>query len=174
MIERFVARNSPWRMLLLLFLALGLVALCAWIAGLFGAQPDPGKAWAGWLGTAIFGLCAMVALPRLFNRDEAIVVDAQGVYWARWSERTIPWLAIKAVERHTVQGQSFLCLSLDDPSRHPSDRMLGMLSGVTRGLGFGDVAVSVQGTDRSIDELIDAIERFSPKGRGGPWLRLEP
>ena len=173
MIERFVARNSPVRMLFFLVLSLGLAVLGAWVAGLFGPAPEPGMAWAGWICLAVFGLGALSMVPRLFNRGEQIAVDHQGVYWAQWSERTIPWLAIRAVERRTVQKESYLCLTLDDPSRHPPDGMFGALSRPRRWFGMGDIAIGVRGTDRSLDELADAIARFSPKGPRAPDLRLE-
>jgi hypothetical protein len=173
MAERFVARPSPGRLALLILASLGFVALGAWIAGAFGPPPAPGKVWIGYLAAGFFGLCALVLFRRLFDRDDQIVVDDQGVAWKQWSERTIPWLAIKAIERRSVRGEQFICLTLDDPSRYAPGGMLGGMSRFNRMFAFGDVAITTRGTDKSIDELIAAIERFSPKGPRAPQLRLD-
>jgi hypothetical protein len=173
MVERFVARNSPGRVLLLVLLSLCFAAASAWVAGALGPPPAPGKVWAGYLGIVFFGLCAPVLFRRLFDRDDQIVVDDQGIFWKQWSQRTIPWLAIQAIERRRVRSEQFVCLTLDDPSRHPSDGLLGRLAGTNRTFGFGHVAITMQGTDKSIAEMIAAIERFSPEGPRAPQLRLD-
>jgi len=171
MVERFVARPSPGRLMLLLLAALALVALGLWIAGAFGPPPDPGQAWIGYVVAPLFGLAALVGIRRLFDRDDQIIIDDQGIYCKAWSDRTIPWLAIRAIERHSYKNQDFISLTLDDPSRY-SLGGLARMQGLNRMLGFGDVSLTTAGTDRTLDELLDALERFSPKGPRGPQLLL--
>lgn len=163
--DRFVARNSRFRLLLLILLAIGFVVAGAWIAGLFGPPPRAGREWAGWLSMFFFGLCAVIAVPRLFDRSDQIVIDRNGVFWRRWSEMTIPWSAVQSWQIGQVRNQRFVCLSLRDAAQFPRAGVGALLGGVNRGMGFGDVALTAVGTDRSFDEMLAAVERWAPDPR---------
>ena len=117
--DAFVARPSPFRTGLLLLGALGFVALGLFFVGAFGPVPRPGSEWVGWLSILFFGFCFAAGLPRLFDRRDQIVVDGSGILWCQWSEATIPWSAIRAIEEHEVRRQKFLCLHLEDPVFRP-------------------------------------------------------
>jgi hypothetical protein len=172
MIERFVARTSPGRVASLLLGCIAFVALGAWLAGAFGPPPDRGKVWAGYLAVFLFGACALALLRRLFDGGDQIVVDDQGIAWSQWSDRTIPWSAIKAIERRRLRSQEFICLTLEDPSRYTPGGTRGWLLRFNRIIGFGDVAITVSGTDKSVSELAAAVESFCPTGARAPVLRL--
>ena len=53
-----------------------------------------------------------------------------------------------------VHRQKFLALELDTPERY---RKPGRASGLESAMGFGDVAVGVQATDRRFDDLLAAV-----------------
>lgn len=160
--ERFVARDSPWRLSLLLLAAIAFVAAGLWIAGLFGPSPRPGMEWFGWLVAFFFALAPFRIVPRLLDRSDQMIVDRNGIYWRQWSETTIPWSAIRFFSKRSIRGQHFVCLHLKDPSMFARAGALGWLAAFNRGLNFGDVALTVTGTDRSHAELVAAIDRYAP------------
>ena len=157
--EAFVARPSGWRLALGLAGCLVFVLLGFWLAGLLGDARDPGSLWIGWLSILFFGACGVAILVRMRDRRDQIVVDRNGILWRQWSDTIIPWAAITAIDRRRIQGQSFLCLHLRDPSAYPSFRLLGRMAGLNRGIGFGDISISASGTDRKFVELEEAIGR---------------
>jgi len=161
--DRFVARDSPWRLSLLLLAAFACVALGLWIAGLFGPSPKPGMEWFGWLAAFFFALAPFRIVPRLLDRSDQMIIDRNGIYWRQWSEVTIPWSAIRHFSRRSVRGQQFVCLHLKDPSMFSRAGALAWLAAFNRRLNFGDVALTVTGTDRSHDELVAAIDRYAPE-----------
>jgi hypothetical protein len=163
--DRFVARNSLGRIALLLIGALIFVAGGLWLAGLFGPPPKPGREWIGWVAILFFGLGGLAMASRLFDRDDWLVVDRNGIRWRQWSEATIPWPAIRSWSQYSLRGQQFLCLQLKDPSQFPGSGIGAWLRGFNKAIGFGDIALSVAGTDRTFDELAAAVRRYAPPGR---------
>lgn len=164
MSDRFVARNSPGRLFLLLLASLAFVLLGLWVAGVFGPPPKPGREWLGWLCALFFGLAPFRLVPRLSDRSDQMVIDRNGIFWRQWSEMTIPWSAVRSVSQRSVKGQHFVCVHLKDASMFPRAGAGAWLAGFNRRLNFGDVALTVTGTDRSFAELAAAIERFAPDG----------
>jgi hypothetical protein len=161
--DRFVARDSPWRLCLILVGAVAFVAGGLWIAGLFGPSPKPGMEWFGWLAAFFFALAPFKLVPRLLDRSDQMIIDRNGIYWRQWSETTIPWSAIRFFSQRSIRGQHFVCLHLKDPSMFPRAGALAWLAAFNRSLNFGDVALTVTGTDRSHAELVAAIDRYAPE-----------
>ena len=173
--DRFVARNAPLRLLVLMAASIGFVALGLWIAGTFGPPPRPGREWIGWLAGTFFGICAVAFTRRLFDNGDQIVVDRNGIFWRQWSSMTIPWGAIKSFEQRTVRNQHFVAIYLKDASLFPRGEAAQLLGGLNKGLGFGDLAISAVGTDKSFAELLAAVEHFAPRDRVGfPYDRPAP
>jgi hypothetical protein len=163
--DRFVARNSLGRIALLLIGALIFVAGGLWLAGLFGPSPKPGREWIGWVTALFSGLAGLVLASRLFDREDWLVIDRNGIRWRQWSEATIPWSAIRSWSQYSVRRQKFLCLELKDPSQFPGSGSGAWLRGINKAIGFGDIALSVVGTDRKFDELAEAVRRYAPPER---------
>src|SRR4051812_21506771 len=109
---RFVARPSIPRLVLLLAASLVFDALGAWMAGLTGPAPRPGREWIGWASILFFGLGTVAIVLRLFDRDDQIIVDSRGLYWKRRSPDVIPWSEIVDVTEGQVRRQRFLCIFL--------------------------------------------------------------
>ncbi len=115
--------------------------------------------WAfGWFTILFFGACAATIAKQLFRTGPVIEIDQKGILWRRWSDEVIPWSAILQAEQRSVYSQKFLCLWLDAPERYPSRSTLGKLSALNKGMGFGDIALSTQGTDQSFEQLVEVVD----------------
>lgn len=112
----------------------------------------------GWFTILFFGACAVSIAKQLFRTGPVIEIDQKGILWRRWSDEIIPWSAILQTEQRSVYSQKFLCLWLDAPERYPSRSSFGKLSGLNKGMGFGDIALSTQGTDQSFDRLVEVVD----------------
>lgn len=153
----FVAKPSIWRQLLLLAGALGFVVAGAWIAGLLGSDYPQGREWLGWVCMIFFGACLVGIGLRLFESDDVLRIGPSGIWYRHWSTDTIPWHQITKVGVWEHRGQRTVLLHLVDPSRFPSTTLAGKLAAANRALTGGDIAINIIGTDRSVDELLDAI-----------------
>lgn len=118
----------------------------------------------GWAAVLIGVLGCAVAVRQMFRRDAVIEVDQGGLLWRRWSNTVIPWSAIADAQVRTMSGQQFLCLTLTEPDLYSSSSLTGRLAGMNKTMGFGDIAVGVQGTDRPMDELVEAVRRCRRAG----------
>lgn len=169
---RFEAHVSKGRTWIIILLALGFAAIGVGFASaatelarsvrlVFFRDPFILRVF-GWTAVVIGVLGAVIAARQLLRTGPVIEIDARGIRWLRWSDKFIPWSAITDAAPRAISGQQFLCLTLDRPEDHASRSITGMLAGMNRNMGFGDVAIGAQGTDRSIDELMDAVARFRP------------
>lgn len=156
----FVARPSLWRNALLVLGSLVFVLLGAWIAGLFGPAPNPDKAWSGWLCLVFFGLMGAVGIKRLFDRDDVLRINGEGIWYRLHADVVIPWTEIVEIGVFEYRGQKSIMLSLRDPSRYPASGVAKLLAAANRGVAGGDVAINLTATDRSFAEAAAAIDRF--------------
>ena len=158
--QSFVARSSPWRLLLLVAGALAFVALGVWIAGIAGPPPKPGREWIGWASIIFFGFCGIIGFRRVFDSSEQVKISSFGIYCKQWSEQTIPWSEITDISVWEFKRQKSLILQLAHPERYPSTTLLGKMAAVNRALTGGDVAISLTGMDRSFADALGAVEYF--------------
>jgi len=150
----------------MVFASLGFVALGLFLTGVLDGKPKPPFPWAGWIGIAFFGPAAFILARRLFDREPQLIVDERGIYSKHWSSKAVPWNEIQRIVHASVQRQHFLCVFLTNPDRHPPETFMGQAMRANRALGFGDLAISVTGTNRSFDELCRAVSRHWPHGLG--------
>ena len=159
--DAFVANVSRGRIALLLLGAIAFIAI-----GIFmvrGANRDPESALIGWASILFFGLCGVVIAGQLFRSGVDIQIDARGILWRRWSDETIPWAAITSLYPDSAGRQPFLCLTLFDPDAYRSTHIMGKFASINRYMQFGDISITIMGTDRSFGELLAAVERFAPR-----------
>lgn len=168
MADSFVARNSRIKTALMLAIVLGLLALTI-SPDYFGLRPKTQFAWIQWPAIALMGFAAVVFALRLFDDRDLIVVDRNGIMWRQWSDQPIPWSAISAfhIEKQHTRWPFYirhLCIDLHEPAQHPSTSARAKLFGRGWNLGYGDITVTTIGTETTVDELLEAMERFSAKG----------
>lgn len=160
----FEAHQDRRRIAVLIAVGLALVLSSVRLAGGFGPVSSI-RGWSpqalhvfGWVGIFLFGLGVAALVPRLFATGAEIRIDAEGVYLRSGGGQVIPWSAINRIT--TVDGGrvQLAYLFLNDPAVLRRRRRLGAKS-------FGDVAVSLQGTDGKISEMRAAFDHFAPGRR---------
>ena len=167
-VDSFVAYPSRWRRVLLTLSALGFVVLGLWMVGTFGPVPTSGRypymetLIIGWACLIFFGLCAMAHIPKLFETDEQLRIDASGIKYSQWSRGTIPWSEISAVTNWKYRRSRFIVLHLRHPHNFPGKGLAAFMAGFNRKLTNGDICISLTGTDRSYDDAMCAIGRYRP------------
>lgn len=183
--QQLVARVSKSKTLLLMLVAAGFVVTGVWLIGnadeiaattqrAFLRSPTVSRA-VGWLVVLCFGVGGVVIARQLFRSEPVMEIDSRGILWRRWSDQVVPWSAIVRAEPRAVYNQNFLCLWLDAPERYPARSTLGKLSGMNKAMGFGDLSLSMQGTDQSFDRLLEVVgthlaarDRLAGAGSGQP------
>ncbi|MGY4397996.1 hypothetical protein ACVWZA_003198 [Sphingomonas sp. UYAg733] len=160
----FVAHVSRWRSGLMVLGALAFVIAAGVIIRTEGAT-DRLAFGIGWLAALFFGACALAGARQLLRTGPVMEIDARGILWRRWSDERIPWTAIVRAESKAMGRQRFLALWLQDPGRYRSGHVLGKLAGANKAMGFGDIALSASGIDRSFEQLVAAFDRYAPESR---------
>ncbi len=151
------ARSSPWRLSLLLLLALGFVLLGVVIALDGGVIAR----LVGGVSVLFFGACGVAAVIRLARgRQVEIAVSADGIWWRQWSGHRIDWHDVVRVEiRRQRRQQPFLCFWLR-PETQRGGGVSVRSAALSKHMGFGDMSLTTIGTDRSFDELVDAVAAY--------------
>ena len=170
--NEFRAYNSRWRMVLLFLGALGCVAAGLWFVGAFGEPPEFNVArrrgrvaqefalYGGWASIIFFGLGTPIIAKKLFSREPHLVIDERGIHSPQWSDATIPWSEITEV---TTWFEKTIVLHLAEPGRFPGKGLGRILSGANKALTGGNIAISLVGTDREVDDAMTAIASFQDK-----------
>lgn len=127
------------------------------LAALLGISNDVAGHGVGW-ACALMGVVVLPILARqMMFTGPAICIDGDGIYWHRWSTKPIGWGNIAAIRPFSIYRNKMIGLMLRDPSLDRSRGLLGRMAGLNAMTGFGHVSLSAQGTDRSFDELYDAV-----------------
>ncbi|MGE0180538.1 MAG: STM3941 family protein, partial [Sphingomonas sp.] len=116
----------------------------------------------GWATIIFFGLAALFGLRMFGKRRDVLIIDEHGLTWRNWSDEHIPWDAVAKIEERDQIGQKMFCVHLHHPERHPSTTMLGRVAGLNGAMGFAAITITATGTDRSTDELRDALALHAP------------
>jgi hypothetical protein len=111
--------RSPVRAFGLFTAACGFTTLCAWMiyahpgTGRRAVTPGSFAEFAAYVGVAFFGLCAILMVPKLFQRGTVVSVGPRGIYDRRLSTDWIPWQAIVGITPVQIQRQRMLVLQID-------------------------------------------------------------
>ena len=169
MTRPFEAHFSPARSILLSLLAVGFVAAGLWMVGAFGEVPGGSRRlpdWAvpimGWVAIVFFAPFAFLHLRRAFAGGLAVRIDQRGMLLTDYSKRLIAWEDIVAIRTENVMGNKILLFEVDDARAADFGAGKRMAAGTNRsmyGLGY---SLTVNNTDRSHSELLQALEHFAP------------
>jgi hypothetical protein len=103
-----------------------------------------------------------VAARLIFMRKPVLEIDESGLLWRRWSETRIPWAAFDRWRVKTTLGIPFATLWLREPTAFPAASVQAVLRLANRWLGYGDITLNAAGTDRTFEELAEALRRHAP------------
>jgi hypothetical protein len=155
--QPFVARRSIPSLFLLLLICLGFLAVSFWLAGLFGPPPKSSGILIGWAGLVFSGACSISIVRRMVGPADQIVVNEDGIFWKQWSDALVPWTDIATIDVRSFHLTDFVCVHLKPSATRPTSASSRVLQGFNRRAGFGQMTLSAGGTDRSFEELVDAI-----------------
>lgn len=169
----FEAKLSRIRVAGTLAILLAFFVCGLWLVGAFGTPPGAGiKAKvAGGLLVLFFGAAIPFTARRLFQAGVVMRIDATGIWFRPWSDEVIPWSAISRVAVHYSRVRldrapiPIHVLYLRDPAAYPyraANPLQRRVQRYSRERDFGDITLSISDTDRSFDDLTDAINFFAP------------
>ncbi|BBZ23881.1 STM3941 family protein [Mycolicibacter hiberniae] len=160
----FEAHLDRGKIAVLLAIAVAFVLAGVWLVGGFGPV-GPIRGWSpealgifGWCAIVFFGLGVAVLAGRLVQSGVEVRIDADGVYRRRGGNRVIPWSAIERVRTVDAGRVQLAYLYLNDAAAVGGRSRPGAAS-------FGDVTLSLQGTDKTVGEMRAAFDHFAPGRR---------
>jgi len=136
--------------------------------GIFGSPPHSDRAIFvfGWCFVLFSGFCGFVTIKDFLDPGEVLRIGPHGIRFADWSEDTIPWSEITRVTipdlRRYRGTQKVIVLYLRNPDRFPGRRLTAFIAAANRPAMGGDIPIRLDGTNRSVEGAISAIQRFSP------------
>jgi hypothetical protein len=65
------------------------------------------------------------------------------------------------IEPYSINNQKMVGITLSDRTLNKKQGILSLLGGENRAMGFGDLALNVQGTNAKFDDLLEALLRHA-------------
>ena len=117
--------------------------------------------FAGILGLAFFGLCAVYIFSKAFDKKPGLVVDSDGILdnSSAAAGQLIKWDRITGIRKHQIMSTKFILIDIENP-----EQFIDQATGLKKKLMWGNYKMS--GTPTSIsttaltcnfDELFDLI-----------------
>lgn len=117
----------------------------------------------------LLGVAATFMFTRmLLHHGPSIQVDANGIYWDRWSNDPIPWHNIADIKLFPHHTGRIAGLILRDPKLSPCRARDALRYFAGRNRKFGDVPISLRLTHRTLADFFEATERYSRQQRHSP------
>lgn len=178
--DRIVIEGSRTKLALVLVAALAFVVLgvALWlVADVQERYPPLVVRGTGALVSVFFGLAALYAVIKLFDRSPGLVLDREGIIddSSALAVGRVPWRDIRDISTTTVSGQRFLTLSLHDPEPYlrrgnPIKRFFVQLNHRMYG---SPVFISATGLKATLEEIEGHLERFHARHGGDPTGRSD-
>ena len=109
--------------------------------------------------------CAFTFARTLLHHGPSIQVNANGIYWDRWSPDPIPWSNIADIKLFPHHTGRIAALFLRDPKLNPCRARNALRYFAGRNRTFGDVPISLRLTHRTLAYFFEATERYSKQQR---------
>lgn len=179
--NEFVAQSQPFKSILMIIGCLFFIVMGFWMSGLAGyllaangmiiADATSSSArfpvWlvkpTGWVSLIFFTACAIGWTKRLFSNEAHIRINATGIAVPSKINRHIYWNEISHIKTWSGNGQTMMVFKLHDPSILQNAFWRQPLDNANRKFIGGDLVVSMTGTNRTIDQALQAIAYYQPK-----------
>jgi hypothetical protein len=164
--EQLQLNQSPWQMLKMLVLGIGMTALCAVLGlGLLDNTP-PGSfgQFIGIIGVAFFGLCTVLIFWRFVStRGPVVTLTPEGIQDKRVAAEAIPWTAVRGISTWQSHGQKFMVLAVDPDveSKLSLTRTAAWTRGANRTLGADGLCITTNGLSISHDKLLKTATAYA-------------
>jgi hypothetical protein len=112
-------------------------------------------------GWGVIGIGCAVILMAIHNsrfKGPVASITEEGLYWYRWSDAIIPWSNIEQIKVETFTRSPVVKLWLRDRRISPPRRWFRPMDPISRLIGYGDMVISLAGTNKSIEDFIGALE----------------
>ena len=166
---------SKSKLLLLVVLAVGFVALGIWISQLDPASiasqrrfNNPTLVHAiGVVAIVFFGLCGAVGVRKLFDSKPGLVLSSAGVLdrSSAASERLIPWRDIERFDTYEMHKQKFLVVKLVAPEKYVASggALKQALNRANMKMVGSPIAISSNTLKIGFDELVSLCNTYLAK-----------
>lgn len=136
---------------------------CTWLWHKGVAAPGSYKEFVLMLGGPFFGIGTAISLARLFGNPEVLFVDREGILDSRISDSKLPWRMITNLSVAGIHRQKFLMVQLAPQfeATLQKTRMARLGGPSNAALGLKGMAIPTQGLDGTLDDLLEAVRRFS-------------
>lgn len=156
--DNFTVKNSIWKYLFYLLIAL------LFVAGGF-LMIFTGDDWftqiTGGASALFFGAGALIFLGQIFDSRPRIEIDARGVFDRTLGVGVIEWRDIESAFPISIAGNSFIALKLKDAEKYlrKVPRWRKKLAGWNKYLGAESVNINLSGVNCSPADVIEIVNR---------------
>ena len=164
--DQVIVKNSRFRYVLLLLIAIGFVVAGLYIV--FGAN-GAGNALLGWVSIIFFGSGIPLFAWQLYDSRPRLIIDEQGILDRTLGVGRIPWSEITQAHIQTLSGNDFICLELEHPEEYAAklSPVRRAASSANRALGCTDFIINLSGVNASTEEIFELIMKGCEQYRRG-------
>ena len=161
---------APWKLVGLIALSLGMLALSAAVAGLVpGVELGPGDAVFGYAGLALFGAATALLVWRLVTqRGPVVTLTPEGLRDTRVAADLIPWRAVHAISTWERSRQKFMVVAVDPAVERTLrlTRLARWTRDANRALGADGLCIAAQGLATDHETLVAAAQAYARAAHG--------
>jgi hypothetical protein len=121
----------------------------------------------GLASVVFFGLCAIVAIPKLFDEKPGLVFASSGIIdnASSVSAGLIPWTEIIGAESFDVRKQKFLIIKVKDPQKYldRGNRLKKLAITANYKMCGSPITISAIALKTSFPELLSLFDRYQQK-----------
>lgn len=163
-LDHIVIERSVSKLIGLIAGGAAILATCVWLIGGGGVDTrGESTVYIGWIGTAFFGLCLLVAIHRLiFGHRKPVELSKQGFWDRRSLVQEVPWSAVSRISVWSYRGSSMLQIQFTDEAilRNQLTPVGKIIRWFNRPFGLDGVYVASTDLDISFSELRTLFQNY--------------
>lgn len=117
----------------------------------------------GWMSIIFFGSMIPLFIWQIFDSRPRLIIDQDGVYDKTLKVGLIPWTDIETAYIKSIQGNSFVCLSLKNTDAY-LDKLSPLMRAATKAnekLGFTPLSLNLSGLKVDPVQVLDVVLKNS-------------